>query len=222
MIAVAIDPTVERMRAEIDRLKAAHTLAVKEYEGLYKQICATVGRQEQAKADFEKVKAKAKDLAAKAKQISGVADAATCEAHNAKANAVLEEHHALVEAARIEEASYAKLKPAHDEAVHRMFALRDELNKAVETHNARVDHLNARAEEQKGGTGRMSGIVKSVFKPEKGTTDTYFDGLGKPDGPGHGHIQVDEQGDDTIIRDHYAPRQPGARRAATERENRPS
>lgn len=33
------------------------------------------------------------------------------------------------------------------------------------------------------------------------TTSNYFGGEGKPDGPGHGHVEVNEQGDVTYARE---------------------
>ena len=48
-----------------------------------------------------------------------------------------------------------------------------------------------------------------------GYTDTYFGGAGVADGPGHGHIRVDEDGGEQVIRESYAFGEPGARREAT-------
>ena len=39
----------------------------------------------------------------------------------------------------------------------------------------------------------VSSDVKSVLR-EDGKTDTYFGGVGKADGPGHGHVVCDDKG----------------------------
>lgn len=57
--------------------------------------------------------------------------------------------------------------------------------------------------------------IKSVFNPTGGYTDNYFGGQGKPDGPGHGHIRVDDKGNEQIVRDSYKPGEYGARKDAT-------
>lgn len=57
---------------------------------------------------------------------------------------------------------------------------------------------------------------KATFKPEKEYTDVFFEGKGGvPDGPGHGHIRVDTEGNEQIVRDSFEPGQPNARRDAT-------
>ena len=38
------------------------------------------------------------------------------------------------------------------------------------------------------------GDVKVVFNPETGISANYFGGEGRPDGPGHGHVDINEQG----------------------------
>lgn len=38
------------------------------------------------------------------------------------------------------------------------------------------------------------GDVKAVFDPNAGITSNYFGGVGAADGPGHGHYNVDLQG----------------------------
>jgi len=50
--------------------------------------------------------------------------------------------------------------------------------------------------------------VKVVFKPERGKNDIYFNGKGKPDGKGHSHVVIDDNGNrlyvcdkDTVIED---------------------
>lgn len=67
----------------------------------------------------------------------------------------------------------------------------------------------------------MSDDFKSVFNPDKERTDTYFGGQGEPDGPGHGHVRVDGEGNDLSIRDSYEPGVPNARRDATLLEYEP-
>lgn len=42
--------------------------------------------------------------------------------------------------------------------------------------------------------------VKSVAE-ESGNTSTYFGGIGSPDGPGHGHVAADEDGNVTYERE---------------------
>jgi len=48
-------------------------------------------------------------------------------------------------------------------------------------------------EEQQAG----SNDVKAVFNPDTGETDNYFGGEGRADGPGHGHVTVNDQGEPT-------------------------
>lgn len=36
--------------------------------------------------------------------------------------------------------------------------------------------------------------VKVVFDPNTGISKNYYGGQGRPDGPGHGHMDVNEQG----------------------------
>lgn len=45
------------------------------------------------------------------------------------------------------------------------------------------------------------GDVKSVYDPNRGITSTFFGGKDAPDGAGHGHIDVNEQGEVTFERD---------------------
>lgn len=62
--------------------------------------------------------------------------------------------------------------------------------------------------------------VKAVHNGEEGYTDNYFGGIGVADGPGHGHIRVNEQGNESIIRGAYEPGVPFARHDATELDSR--
>lgn len=73
--------------------------------------------------------------------------------------------------------------------------------------------MQIRAWEHKLGGTR--GTIKSVYKPEQGFTDVYYGGIGEPDGPGHGHIRVWEDGTERIVREPYIPGQDGAKREAT-------
>jgi len=68
----------------------------------------------------------------------------------------------------------------------------------------------------------QSGEVKARYGEDEngGHTDTYFGGVGAPDGPGHGHIRVDGEGDEQIVRESYSAGQPGARRDATLMDDR--
>lgn len=45
--------------------------------------------------------------------------------------------------------------------------------------------------------------TKTVFKPDRDKNDIYFGGYGKPDGPGHGHVIVDSDGETHHVRDVY-------------------
>ncbi len=45
-----------------------------------------------------------------------------------------------------------------------------------------------------GNQGQPPPNVKVVFNPETGISSNYFGGVGTPDGPGHGHVDVNEQG----------------------------
>ena len=47
---------------------------------------------------------------------------------------------------------------------------------------------------------------------EDGKTDTYFGGEGKADGPGHGHVATNEQGEHEYVRDSEA-NMPGSDRS---------
>lgn len=51
--------------------------------------------------------------------------------------------------------------------------------------------------------------------PQDGYTDLYYAGVGKPDGPGHGHIRVWDDGREQIVREPYAVDTAGARKDAT-------
>jgi len=66
----------------------------------------------------------------------------------------------------------------------------------------------------------MSDDNKAVFNPNTGYTDNYFGGQAEADGPGHGHIRADEQGDLSIIRGAYTPGEPFGRANATELDSR--
>jgi hypothetical protein len=60
--------------------------------------------------------------------------------------------------------------------------------------------------------------IKAVQGP--GYTDNYFGGQGSPDGPGHGHVRVDEQGSTLINRGSYTPGEPNGRINALEQDSR--
>ncbi|GAB3304795.1 hypothetical protein EK0264_04150 [Epidermidibacterium keratini] len=86
--------------------------------------------------------------------------------------------------------------------------IRDRAAEIRDEKNARAARLRLEQQtaywEQKLGGGKR-GTIKSVFKPDLGYTDIYYNGVGKPDGPGHGHIRVFEDGTETIVREPYDP-----------------
>lgn len=58
--------------------------------------------------------------------------------------------------------------------------------------------------------------IKAVYNVDEGYTDFYYSGQGEdPDGPGHGHIRVWEDGREQVVREPYRPGQPYAKREAT-------
>lgn len=47
----------------------------------------------------------------------------------------------------------------------------------------------------------MGPEVKAVFNEKTGVTSNFYGGKGAPDGPGHGHIDVDTSGNVTFVRE---------------------
>ncbi len=45
------------------------------------------------------------------------------------------------------------------------------------------------------------GDVKAVFNPETGITSNFFDGEQRSDGPWHAHVDANEQGEITYLRE---------------------
>lgn len=66
----------------------------------------------------------------------------------------------------------------------------------------------------------MNDEVIAVYNPHTGYTNNYFGGVGGPNGPGHGHVGVNEQGAVDIMRHPYPPGVPNARNEATEFDTR--
>jgi hypothetical protein len=67
----------------------------------------------------------------------------------------------------------------------------------------------------------MSGTDDVKGVQGDGYTDNYFGGQnGEPDGPGHGHIRVNEEGETSIVRGAYTPGEPFARANALEQDSR--
>jgi len=62
----------------------------------------------------------------------------------------------------------------------------------------------------------LSDDVKAVYNPLTGYTNNYFGGVGAPDGPGHGHVGVNEQGMLDIMIHPYVPGAPNGKLEATQ------
>jgi hypothetical protein len=68
--------------------------------------------------------------------------------------------------------------------------------------------------ERKFKDGR-SGDLKIRYNFDKGYTDIFFGGIGKPDGDGHGHVMIWVDGREQVVREPYLKGQPGGRKDAT-------
>lgn len=64
----------------------------------------------------------------------------------------------------------------------------------------------------------MSGYDDSKIVQGDGYTDNYFGGQGAADGPGHGHVRADDQGQTQINRAPYTPGEPFGRTNALEQD----
>lgn len=101
------------------------------------------------------------------------------------------------------ESKQSKFKQAKTDADHATKAFKDRLDKVRAESKRRKDDKRAIAE-QAGVPSQYRDDVW-ISKDTDGNTNIYFGGVGKPNGPGHGHYVLDSNGKVTYKRDPFDP-----------------
>ncbi len=105
-------------------------------------------------------------------------------------------------------------KSAHERAQTEFKAAKGDFDKASKAFKARLEVVkaqNARNKNDKRSIAEKAGVPHQylnelyVSKDANGNTNIYFGGMGKPNGPGHGHYVVDRSGKVTYKRDPFDP-----------------
>lgn len=110
--------------------------------------------------------------------------------------------------------AFATAKSEHERAQTEFKRRKAEFDQAVTAFQARLTKV--KAENKKRSDDRRSIAEKAgvpyqycdkvwVSRQSDGTINIYFGGVGKPDGPGHGHYVLDRNGKVTYKRDPYDP-----------------
>ena len=98
------------------------------------------------------------------------------------------------------QAEFNKAKAEFDDCAK---AFKDRLDELKSAHRKRRKEKKSIAE--KAGVPSQYRDNVWISKDSDGNTNIYFGGLGKPDGPGHGHYVMDQHGTVTYRRDPFDP-----------------
>lgn len=103
-------------------------------------------------------------------------------------------------------------KAAHEQAQTEFKAAKEAFDKASKAFRARLEVVkaqNTKKVNDKRTTAERAGVPYRyldniwISKDSDGTTNIYFGGVGKPNGPGHGHYTVDRNGNVTYKREPF-------------------
>ena len=110
--------------------------------------------------------------------------------------------------------AFLSAKAEHERAQEAFKRAKAEFDSCAKAFKARLDELksaNRKRREDKKSIAEKAGVPLEyrddvwISKESDGNTNIYFGGLGKPDGPGHGHYVMDQHGTVTYRRDPSDP-----------------
>lgn len=105
-------------------------------------------------------------------------------------------------------------KAEHERAAKEFKQAKAELDSCTKAFRARLEKVKAdskRHRDAKRAIAEKAGVPQQycdnvwISKQPDGTINIYFGGVGRPDGPGHGHYSVDEYGKVTYLRQPFRP-----------------
>ena len=130
----------------------------------------------------------------------------------------LEPYQHAFQSAKVEfsrtKATFEAAKSEHERAQAEFKRRKDEFDQAVKAFRARLTNVkaeNRKCSDDKRSIAEKAGVPHQyrdkvwVSTQSDGTTNIYFGGVGKPDGPGHGHYVLDRNGTVTYKRDPFDP-----------------
>ena len=110
--------------------------------------------------------------------------------------------------------TFNSAKAEHKRAQAEFKKAKAEFDDCVKAFKARLDELKSASQkrrEDKKSIAEKAGVPSQyrdnvwISKDSDGNTNIYFGGFGKPDGPGHGHYVMDQNGNVTYRRDPFDP-----------------
>ena len=110
--------------------------------------------------------------------------------------------------------AFLSAKAEHERAQEAFKRAKAEFDSCAKAFKARLDELksaNRKRRKDKKSIAEKAGVPSQyrdnvwISKDSDGNTNIYFGGLGKPDGPGHGHYVMDQHGTVTYRRDPFDP-----------------
>lgn len=109
---------------------------------------------------------------------------------------------------------FLSAKAEHERAQAEFKRAKAEFNSCAKAVKARLDELNSahrKRRKDKKSIAEKAGVPSQyrdnvwISKDSDGNTNIYFGGIGKPDGPGHGHYVMDQYGTVTYMRNPSDP-----------------
>ena len=110
--------------------------------------------------------------------------------------------------------AFQSAKAEHERAQAEFKKAKAEFDDCAKAFKDRLDELNSahrKRRKEKKSIAAKAGVPLEyrdnvwISKDSDGNTNIYFGGLGKPDGPGHGHYVMDQHGTVTYRRDPFDP-----------------
>ena len=110
--------------------------------------------------------------------------------------------------------TFQSAKAEHERAQAEFKRAKAEFDSCAKAFQARLNELkamNRKRREDKKSIAEKAGVPLEyrddvwISKESDGNTNIYFGGVGKPDGPGHGHYVMDRNGNVTYRRDPFDP-----------------
>lgn len=107
--------------------------------------------------------------------------------------------------------AFQSAKAAHERAQAEFKRAKAEFDSCAKAFKARLDELKSASRKRRKSLAARAGVPLQyqddvwISTDSNGNTNIYFGGVGKPDGPGHGHYVMDPGGNVTYRRDPSEP-----------------
>ena len=110
--------------------------------------------------------------------------------------------------------AFDQAKTSHERAEAEFKKAKEEFNQAVKAFKQRLETVKVESkkrQDDKRSTAEKAGVPQQyldavwISKDRNGNTNIYFGGVGKPNGPGHGHYVLDKNGTTVYKRDPFDP-----------------